>query len=597
MGKRFSQEGEKQTAGDPPGLLECVADPLRLTEVAEGGVKRVRTDKPVRWDPHRSDLVSTGGALEVEGAGISARGVQSARDGDELCCGKELTPQWHRKIGVEHGQNAPPSHELFRADGGSPAIRQRAFLGGHGVSEEVESPLQVEHGGLGIRKSAGSADVFQEFGTDPVEQGPAGDQHLRGREEDMLPVSPRRTDNGFRLAVLDSTGILFEDVGRDGGGAAVNGDEDNPPAELFHRRMSCKCLLRRRHVRSFRPEARPIVSSALRVGLGPAARRARYSVGSVASPWRMSKCEDPRVTPAEEREARLALEPMRPATPPAHFLRGTRASLIQIWQRRDLLVRLVRREIRARYKDSVLGLVWSLVRPLVSLLIYFLVMGKILGAAKGINDFAVYMFTGLTLWQLVSESLSATTGSVVGNSGIIKKIQLPREIFPLAAIGGALFNFFMQFIILLVAALIASLANGHTLFTYRLLYIPASLILVLVWVTAFGLLLSAANVYLRDVQYLVEVALLVGMWASPIVYSWAMVTEHAGHVLQEIYLANPITLGVFGFQQALWTAGEGQPTATYLFVRMLIALGVGVVLLTLSQRVFAVMQRDFAQEL
>lgn len=303
------------------------------------------------------------------------------------------------------------------------------------------------------------------------------------------------------------------------------------------------------------------------------------------------------MTPAEEREAQLALEPMRPATPPAHFFRGTRASLVQIWQRRDLLARLVRREIRARYKDSVLGIVWSLVRPLVSLLIYYIVMGRILGAERGINDFAVYVFTGLTMWQLVSECLSATTGSIVGNSGIIKKIQLPREIFPLSAIGGALFNFLMQFIILLVAALIASIANGHTIFTYRLLYVPASLVLVLVWITALGLLLSAANVYLRDVQYLVEVALLVGMWASPIVYSWEMITAHAGHLLQEIYLANPITLGVFGFQQALWTAGLGEPTATHLFARMLISLGVGAVLLAVSQRVFAVMQRDFAQEL
>lgn len=288
---------------------------------------------------------------------------------------------------------------------------------------------------------------------------------------------------------------------------------------------------------------------------------------------------------------------MRPATPPARFFHGVRASLLQIWERRDLLGRLVRREIRARYKDSVLGVVWSLVRPLVSLLIYYLVMGKILGASKGIEDFAIYVFTGLTVWQLVSECLSATTGSVVGNSGIIKKIQLPREIFPLSAIGGALFNFLMQFIILAVAAVIASIANGHPLLTLRLLYIPASLVLLLVWLTALGLLLSAANVYLRDVQYLVEVALLVGMWASPIVYSWSMVTRYAGRVLQELYLANPITLAVFGFQQALWTRGAGTDVATHLLARMAILFVVGCAFLVLSQRVFAVMQRDFAQEL
>ena len=288
---------------------------------------------------------------------------------------------------------------------------------------------------------------------------------------------------------------------------------------------------------------------------------------------------------------------MRPAAPPAGFFVGTRASLAQIWERRDLLDRLVRREIRARYKDSVLGLVWSLIRPLVSLLIYYLVIGQVLGAARGIDDFAIYVFTGLTLWQLVAESLSATTGSVVGNSGIIKKIQLPREIFPLSAIGGALFNFLMQFVILVIAAVGASIVNGHPILTDRLLYIPVSLLVVLVWVTAGGLVLSAANVYLRDVQYLVEVALLVGMWASPIVYSWDMVTSYAGHLVQEIYLANPVTLAVLGFQRAMWTAGVGEPTASGLPLRLLVALVVGLLATAVAQRVFAVLQRDFAQEL
>lgn len=305
----------------------------------------------------------------------------------------------------------------------------------------------------------------------------------------------------------------------------------------------------------------------------------------------------PSVTPAEEREARLAQEPMRPATPPAHFIKGTRASLIQIWERRELLNRLVRREIRARYKDSVLGIVWSLVRPLVSLLIYYLVIGKVLGAERGIDDFAIFVFTGLTVWQLVSECVASTTGSVVGNSGIIKKIQLPREIFPLSAIGASLFNFLMQFVILIIAAAVAAIANGHDLFTVRLLYLPLALAVVIVWSTALGLVLSAANVYFRDIQYLVEVALLVGMWASPIVYSWEMVASYTGHLLQELYLSNPVTLAVLGFQQAIWTAGFGEPMPTYFSARLVVALVVGFAGLVVSQRIFAVMQRDFAQEL
>lgn len=303
------------------------------------------------------------------------------------------------------------------------------------------------------------------------------------------------------------------------------------------------------------------------------------------------------MTPAEEREARLALEPMRPATPTAHFIKGTRESLVQIWERRDLLHRLVRREIRARYKDSALGMVWSLIRPLVSLLIYYLAIGRVMGAERSIPDFAIYVFTGLTVWQLVSDCLMTTTGSVVSNSGIIKKIQLPREIFPLSAIGASLFNFAMQFIILVVAAVAVGLHRGNLIHDQRLLYIPLALAVVLVWAVALGLVLSAANVYLRDIQYLVEVALLVGMWASPIVYSWKMIAERAGHTLQEIYLSNPVTLAVMGFQRALWSGGVGEPTASHLAIRLLIALGVGLLAVGLAQRIFAMMQRDFAQEL
>lgn len=301
------------------------------------------------------------------------------------------------------------------------------------------------------------------------------------------------------------------------------------------------------------------------------------------------------MTVATDREARLALEPMRPAAPPVGFVRGTRASLLDIWGRRDLLARLTRREIRARYKDSVLGILWSLIKPLVNLLIYVLVLGKIMGAERSIPDFAIYVFTGLTAWQLFSDIVQGSTASIVGNSGIIKKIQLPREIFPLATVGSSLFNFAMQFLILLVATIaIRPPALGITL-----VYLPIALVLLLVWATAFGLILSAANVYLRDIQYLVEVVLIVGMWTSPIVYSWNMVTQvTAGRwVIEELYLTNPVTLAVMGFQRTMWAAGATEHLATHLFTRMTIALVLGVIVLGVSQRVFSVLQRNFAQEL
>jgi len=140
--------------------------------------------------------------------------------------------------------------------------------------------------------------------------------------------------------------------------------------------------------------------------------------------------------------------------------------------------------------------------------------------------------------------------------------------------------------------------TGHPPISPGTGYFFIALALILVYGTAVGLLTSALNVYLRDVQYLVEVLLLLLMWASPIVYSWNNVKHIIGDgVLLNIYTDSPITLSVLGFQRALWTSGGTNYSPGDLLTRMLVALVVGVVLLFLTQRVFAKLQGNFAQEL
>ncbi|GAB3585190.1 ABC transporter permease [Leifsonia lichenia] len=289
----------------------------------------------------------------------------------------------------------------------------------------------------------------------------------------------------------------------------------------------------------------------------------------------------------------LALSQERMVTVGGDSKSGSWHSLREIFRHRELLSLLVRRDLKSRYKDSVLGFVWTLVRPLTQLLIYAIVIGQVLGAARNIPDFAIYVFTGLTVYSLFSEIISGTTASIVGNSGLIKKIYLPREIFPLASVGSAIFNFLIQFVILLVATLVIGKPPLHA----ETWYLIPSVLLLLVFGTAFGLLLSAVNVYLRDVQYLVEVVLLLLLWASPIVYSWTMVRDALGHSLAlDIYTDNPITLAVLGFQKAMWVGGQG--VAEYpdlLLMRMGIAFVIGVVLLFVFQRVFSRLQGNFAQ--
>ncbi|MGX5680785.1 ABC transporter permease [Schumannella luteola] len=298
---------------------------------------------------------------------------------------------------------------------------------------------------------------------------------------------------------------------------------------------------------------------------------------------------------AQERFAALGAQPFRQVDSRSTGLRSSFASLANVFRHREMLSLLIRRDLKSKYKDSALGFVWTLVRPLTQLVIYYVVIGKFLRAAEGIPDFAIYVFTGLTAYGLFSETVSSATQSIVGNSGLIKKVSLPREVFPLASVGSALFNFSIQLGILLVASLVL----GVFPFSIELLYaIPATL-LVLVYATALGLLLSAVNVYLRDIGYLMEVVLLVLLWASPVVYSWSMAKGVLGDsIALEVYTNNPVTLAVLGFQRAFWIAGhEGADYPDNLLLRMAIAFVIGLVLLLVSQRVFSRLQGNFAQEL
>jgi len=302
---------------------------------------------------------------------------------------------------------------------------------------------------------------------------------------------------------------------------------------------------------------------------------------------------------SQVRAARLATEPLRAAGPRQGFVRGTVQSLRDIVGQGELLGLLVRRELKARYKDSMFGFFWSLAKPLAMLLVYYIAIGKFLGAESsprnpgGIPSFAVFIFTGLTAWQLFSDIIVSGTGSIVANGGLIKKVYLPREVFPLSVIGAALFNFGIQLAVL-IGATIASrqFPTGE-----RWWYFVLSLAVMIVFSTALALLLAAVNVYLRDVQYLVEILIMIFFWASPVIYSWALVDAHLDGILQDVYLANPMTQVVMGFQRTFWVAGDGQPYPSQLLQSLWITLGASVLLLWVSQRVFSRLQANFAQEL
>jgi ABC-2 type transport system permease protein len=270
----------------------------------------------------------------------------------------------------------------------------------------------------------------------------------------------------------------------------------------------------------------------------------------------------------------------------------------EIYARRDLLMLLIRRDLQARYRDSVLGFLWTLIRPIVQFLMYYLVLGQFLRAAEGVPQFAIYLFSGLTLYAFFSDMVFGATSSILTNAGLVKKIYLPREVFPLASIGAAGFMFLVQTAVLLIGAILFQALPSPE----QMLWFFPSVLLILVYGLALGLLLAAVNVYLRDIQYIIDVVMMLAMWGSPIVYTWTMVTQTFQQFgvpawVLEVYTNNPVTLGVLGFHKAFWGAGTAADYPPDLLLRMGIAGVIGLILVVIAHRVFTRLQGNFAQEL
>lgn len=290
---------------------------------------------------------------------------------------------------------------------------------------------------------------------------------------------------------------------------------------------------------------------------------------------------------------------MSTTSPPAGDLvvPGRGAGLLDVARRRFLLSLLVRKELRVRYRASVLGLGWSYVKPGVQYLVYFLALGVFLRLREQIPDFAVYLFSGMVVVNLFSEALGNATRAVVNNADLVKKIYLPRELFPVATTWVAAIHMAPQVLVLFVGALVAGWEPSLGAAFSALL----GFAVVTVLVSGLGLVFAAVNVYFRDFENLVDLWLLVVVWLSPVLYPWSFVRDAIGpRWLEELYLANPLTVAVQLFQRAFWFPGaQSHPEELIpdLFARGLIALVVAFAVLALGQLAFTRLESRFAQEL
>ncbi|MDI3212569.1 ABC transporter permease [Arthrobacter sp. AL12] len=226
---------------------------------------------------------------------------------------------------------------------------------------------------------------------------------------------------------------------------------------------------------------------------------------------------------------------------------GSGRGLLDVYGDRFLLKLLVRKEIKVRYRGSVLGLMWSYVKPLVQFLIYFVALGIFLNLQRGTPNYAIYLFSGIVLVNFFTESLSNATRSIVDNRDLIRKIYLPRELFPVATVWVSAVHFLPQLLVLVGACLIV----GWTPSVLQLAAVVLIFLMVAVLGTGLGLLFGAVNVYFRDSENIVEMIVMVVTWASPVLYLWTMVQEAMGQWFW-IYQLNPMTVAVEVFHWAFW---------------------------------------------
>ena len=279
-----------------------------------------------------------------------------------------------------------------------------------------------------------------------------------------------------------------------------------------------------------------------------------------------------------------------------------------LWTARNLLINLVRRDLTVRYKGTVLGFFWSLARPLAYMGIYTVVFVLILGLKLDQTEipYSLHVLTGLLPWMFFTGATGAAMNSILANANVVKKVKLPLEVFPVAAVLSEGVHFGLSMVVVVVVMILVGLIPGPLF-----LVVPMLALLQLVLVLGVSLLLAALNVYYRDVSRIWEVVSVGWFYFTPILYPAGMATgklaERGGDWAVWLYLANPLAPITIAYRRLmLYGAIDVPPGSTgYLKLeitdsQLLVFIGVATlssfIFLWFSHWVFAKLSRQFADK-
>ena len=253
--------------------------------------------------------------------------------------------------------------------------------------------------------------------------------------------------------------------------------------------------------------------------------------------------------------------------------------LREAWEYRELLYFLAWRDIKVRYKQTVLGAAWAIIQPFFMMIIFSIVFGRLAKIPSDGLPYPLFAYCALLPWQLFARALTESSNSLVGSQNLITKVYFPRLVIPVASILGGLADFVVAFVILL-----GMMAYYNIIPTAALMTLPLFLLLDLTAALGMGLWLSALNVQYRDIRYVIPFLTQFGLFITPVVYPASLVPEEWRAWLG----LNPIASVVEGFRWAL--LGTGRIEVSMVTISVLTAI----VLLVSGMYYFGRMERSFA---
>lgn len=257
------------------------------------------------------------------------------------------------------------------------------------------------------------------------------------------------------------------------------------------------------------------------------------------------------------------------------------SALKELWAYRQMVYSLVKKDIRGRYKGSVLGFLWTFINPLLQLVVYTIVFSIIM--KNGIEKYYIYLFVVLVPWIFFSTSVTSGSSSVLASKDMVKKIYFPREVMPIACVTGNFVNMLLSFVVIFGVLIF----TGWGINFLAVLCLPLIMIVEYILALGIAMLTSALTVYLRDLEYVLNIIAMAWMYMTPVMYGPEMVPEQ----YRFIWNLNPMTPIAMAYRDILYYKRIPEmATLIHAFI-------MGVIILVLGYWIFRKLQKGFAEEL